>query len=284
MWRQSEANVRSVVGNGGPTLAEAFQRDGHVMLRGALGGPVLRRGRTAARAEIELVLAESPDVAGRRQTDYVTAIKLCERNRELRDLVCSPQLARLAATALGVERVRLLYDQLFAKPPGAVCTVWHQDQVYLPIDTSDVIEEGRVGMARSWVSLTALPAEVGGLHFVDGSHRFGPIDGTDIQVGAPGRRDTATINGRDLSITDYGAVEAGDATLHAGYTLHASRDNPSGHTRYGLAVVYVPDGARVAEPTDEMQEMAIALHTPGKRPGEVIDTAANPILWPAEAA
>lgn len=254
------------------------------MLRGALSGPVLRRGRIAARAEIERALAESPEVPGRRRVDYLTAINLCEQNRRLRDVVCLPRLARLAAAALGVERVRLLYDQLFAKPPGAVLTMWHQDQVYLPIDTSDVIEEGKVGVARSWVSLTVLPAEVGGLHFVDGSHRFGPIDGTDMQIGAPGRRDTATINRCHLPITDYGAFGAGDATLHAGYTVHGSRSNPSGRTRYGLAVVYVPDGARVAEPTDEMQELAIDLHTPGKRAGDIIDTAANPVLWPAEAA
>jgi len=254
------------------------------MFRAALGDPAVRRCRMAARAEIERALAASPEAPGQRPVDYFTAIKLCERSPVLRDVVCSPHLARLAAAALGVERVRLLYDQLFAKPPGAIFTMWHQDQIYLPIDTSDVIEEGRVGVARSWVSLTVLPAEVGGLHFVDGSHRFGPVDGTDMQIGAPGRRDTATINGCHVSITDYGAVGAGDATLHAGYTVHGARGNVSGRTRYSVAVVYVPDGARVAEPADEMQELAIDLYTPGKRAGEIIDTAANPMLWPAEAA
>jgi ectoine hydroxylase-related dioxygenase (phytanoyl-CoA dioxygenase family) len=254
------------------------------MLRGALGDRLVRRCRMAARAEIERALAESPEAPGPRPVDYFTAIKLCERNPVLRDVVCSPQLARLAAEALGVERVRLLYDQLFAKPPGGICTVWHQDQVYLPIDTSDVIEEGRVGVARSWVSLATLPAEVGGLHFIDGSHRFGSIDCTDLQIGAPGGRDTATINGCHLPITDYGAFGAGDATLHAGYTVHASRSNPTGRTRYSVAVLYVPDGARVAEPADSIQELAVDVHTPGRRPGDLIDTAANPILWPAEAA
>jgi ectoine hydroxylase-related dioxygenase (phytanoyl-CoA dioxygenase family) len=254
------------------------------MLREVLGQSVVRRCRIAARAEIERARAESPEAPRQRPVDYFTAIKLCERNPVFRDVVCSPRLARLAAAALGVERVRLLYDQLFAKPPGGIRTVWHQDQVFLPIDTSDAIDEGRIGLARSWVSLAMLPAEVGGLHFVDGSHRFGAIDRTDLQIGAPGGGDTATIHGCDLSITDYGAFGAGDATLHAGYTWHASRSNPTGRTRYSVAVVYVPDGARVAEPVDEMQELAIALHTPGRRPGDVIDTAANPILWPAEAA
>jgi ectoine hydroxylase-related dioxygenase (phytanoyl-CoA dioxygenase family) len=228
-------------------------------------------------------MAEAPEAAERQPVDYFTAVGMHGRNRALGDVVCSPHLARWAADALGVERVRLLYDQLFAKPPGATYTVWHQDQVFLPVDTSDVIEEGRVGLARCWVSLTPLPADVGGLQFVDGSHRLGPLVGADLEIGPPGCGDAATIGGRNHSITDYGAFEAGDATLHAGYTLHGSRSNPSADTRYSVAMVYVPDGARVAEPTDELQEQAIALHAPGRRAGDPIDTAANPILWPRAA-
>ena len=270
--------------DGGPTFAACFQRDGHVLLRGALDDPLVRRGRAAARAEIDQVRAATPEVPGQPPADYVSAINLCERSVALRDVVCAPQLARRAAAMLGVERVRLLYDQVFAKPPGATFTVWHQDQVYLPIDTSDVLEAGSIGMVRSWVSLTDLPAEVGGLHFVDGSHRLGRFADAEVAIGPPGTRDVATVNGCDHPITDYGALAAGDATFHAGYTVHGARSNPSGRTRYGVAAIYVPDGARVAEPADAAQELAIALHVPGKRAGDVIDTAVNPILWPAAAA
>jgi hypothetical protein len=269
---------------GEPTLAAVFQRDGHAMVRGALSEPVLARCRLAARTEMENSRTVWRGEHGRRQVEYFTVNQLCERNRVLRDAVWSPQLARLAAVALGVERVRLLYDELIAKPPDAICTMWHQDEVYWPVDTSEVIEEGRVGTVRIWVSLATLPAEVGGLHFVSGSHRLGPVDAGDLQIGAPGRRDTATIKDRELPIADYGAFAAGDATLHAGYTLHGARRNPSAHTRYGLSVAYVPDGTRLAEPADRIQEETIDLYSPGSRAGDLIDTAANPILWPAEAA
>lgn len=261
-----------------------FQRDGHVMVRQALGGPVVRRGRAAARAEIEQALAAAPEATERRPVDYFTTIQPRDRSRALRDVVGAPEVARLAAEALGVARVRLLYDQIFAKPPGAVATVWHQDQVYLPIDVGDVIDEGGVGLVRSWVTLEPLPAQVGGLHFVDGSHRFGAIATSTLQIGAPGRVVTATIDGRELPITGYGAFGAGDATFHAGYALHGSAANTSDRTRYAVAVVYVPDGARVAEPTDDLQAQAAELHVPGRKPGDLIDTPSNPILWPADAA
>ncbi len=269
-----------MAGDGSPSLAERFQRDGHAVLRGALTDPVLRRARAAARREVERALATAPGARDPRQVDYFTVIQLCARSRALRDVVCAPQLARLAAEALGVARVRLLYDQLFAKPAGAVCTVWHQDQVYWPIDTSEVVEEGRVGAARIWVSLTTLPATVGGLHFVDDSHRMGPIDPTRVRIGPPGGGGSATIAGADHEITDYGGFGAGDATIHAGFTLHGSSANASSRTRYAVAVAYVPDGTRVAEPADEQHAAAIALHTPGRRPGDLVDSAANPVLWP----
>jgi ectoine hydroxylase-related dioxygenase (phytanoyl-CoA dioxygenase family) len=254
------------------------------MLRGAIEGPLLRRALSAAQVANERSQAEAPDDREGGPVDYYTTINLCEKDRALRDVVCAPAVARQAAAALGVERVRLLYDQLFVKPPGGVLTMWHQDQVYVPIDTSDVIEPGQVGMVRGWSTLTPLPPDVGGLHFVDGSHRFGPVDLATVTIAAPGRRDSATVEGQELSITEYGAYAAGDTTLHAGYTVHGSAPNRSDSARYAVAVAYIPDGTRVAEPADWQQELAIALHTPGLRPGDVIDTAVNPLLWTAEAA
>src|SRR5690349_7691733 len=102
----------------------------------------MHRARAAARAEIDRVRSGRDGVPGASQPDYDTSLDLCRRDPALGDVVRTPQLAALAAATLGVERVRLLYDQLFAKPPGAVLTMWHQDQVYLPIDTSEVVEPG----------------------------------------------------------------------------------------------------------------------------------------------
>lgn len=274
-------------GGGDPPRAEVserFQRDGHVMVRAALTGPVLRRARADAEAEVARVLA-APDEGARpaegtgwQQEDYVGVLEVHRRSPALREVVCSPVLARLAAAALGVPAVRLLYDQLFAKPPGALFTPWHQDEVYWPVDTSQVIADGGIGTVRLWLSLTPLPASVGGLRFADGSHQLGAID-VEGSVTPSGTPATVVIDGNPVPVSDHGAFEAGDATLHAGYTLHGSRGNRSAQTRCGVTVAYVPDGARVAEPASWLQEVALALHTPGTRPGGLIDGPANPVLW-----
>ena len=275
-----------MAGDGDRTPLAGFHRDGHVVVRGAVGGAAVRRGLTAARTEIARFCTEHPELAGPRRgrVEYLPITRLCTRSGALGALVRDPGLARLAAEALGVPRVRLLYDELFAKPTGSMPTIWHQDQTYWPIDSAAVVPDGAPGVVRFWVTLTDLPPEVGGLHFVDGSHRCGPIALRDVEVEAPGRATVATIAGRDHTITDYGALSAGDATLHAGHTLHGSRRNDSGRTRYGLAVAYIPDGTRIAEPTERYQELAIDFHAPGRRPGDLIDTSMNPVLWPVEAA
>lgn len=51
-----------------------------------------------------------------------------------------------------------------------------------------------------------------------------------------------------------------------------------------MAVAYVPDGTRVAEPENDQQRLAIELIAPGRSPGEPIDTELNPVLWPMGAS
>ena len=257
-----------MTGDGGPTLAEAFQRDGHAMLRGAVGDPV-RAGSDRGRGRDRAGLRRGARGARRApQVDYLTAIKLRERNPALRDVCTRPASPGWPRRRWGSERVRLLYDQLFAKPPGAVCTLWHQDQVFLPIDASDVVEEGGVGLVRSWVSLDALARERRGPAL---RRRLAPHRAPSTVGRSRSEHPGAAVTAPSTAATTRSPTTARSRPATPPSTpasrCTGRRATPSDRTRYGVTVVYVPDGARVAEPADELQEQAIALHTPGRRAG-----------------
>lgn len=270
---------------------EAFRADGHLLVRGLLSRREAEAGRRAAERVTEQLCAEAM-AAGGPQADpvdghdepppppmeYLPVVSIWQKDETLRELVCSPRLASLAAQLLGVEGVRLYHDQLFVKPPGAPVTSWHQDQVFWPLDTTPVLEEGAVSMLRIWVTLTDLPADGASLRFITGSHATGPFG--ELRAGHPERVTSATVDGRELPVKDYGPLQAGDATIHAGYMVHGAGANNADDTRYGMAVAYLPDGARVAEPRTDVQEQSLDLWLSGRRPGEVVDAASNPLLWP----
>ena len=48
----------------------------------------------------------------------------------------------------------------------------------------------------------------------------------------------------------HGALRAGDATFHAGWTIHGAAGNPSHSMRSVMTIIYFADGVRVARPTD----------------------------------
>ena len=74
-------------------------------------------------------------------------------------------------------------------------------------------------------------------------------------------------------------MRAGDATFHAGGTLHAAGANRSDRVREVLTVIYYPDGTRAAEPANENQRVDLEVFLPGVRPGDQAKSELNPILW-----
>ena len=96
-----------------------------------------------------------------------------------------------------------------------------------------------------WMPLVAIPAEIGSMTFVTGSHRMGDLRGRSISDESDAEF-AALIAERDLPCHTYGAVAAGDATFHRGWTIHAAGANPTDQLRPVMTVIYVADGARVA--------------------------------------
>jgi ectoine hydroxylase-related dioxygenase (phytanoyl-CoA dioxygenase family) len=113
--------------------------------------------------------------------------------------------------------------------------------------------------------------------FVSGSHRMGDLSGSLISD-ASDAEFAAFIADRDLPTHTYGALSAGDATFHAGWTIHSAGPNPTERMRAVMTVIYVADGARVRADLTEAQDIDRRLWLGGAGSGDLIDSVRNPRL------
>jgi ectoine hydroxylase-related dioxygenase (phytanoyl-CoA dioxygenase family) len=186
-----------------------------------------------------------------------------------RRFVWARRFAKVAADLLGVDGVRLYHDQALFKEPGGGPTPWHHDQVYWPLDTPSTI--------TMWMPIVDIPPEVGSMTFVAGSHRIGDVGAGQISDESNAAI-SKLISTRGLGLETHGALAAGDATFHAGWTLHSAGPNPTGAMREVVTVIYYADGARVSEPTAR-QRFDLQLWLTGLAPGDLAASEDHPVLY-----
>ncbi len=175
----------------------------------------------------------------------------------------------MAADLLGVDGVRLYHDQALFKEPDGGPTPWHQDQVYWPLGTASTV--------TMWMPLVDIDEQVGSMVFASGSHLRGDAGAGEISD----RSDAAIsqlIEQEGIALSTHGALRAGDATFHAGWTLHSAGANPTGTMREVITVIYYADGARVAEPTPR-QQFDLQLWLNGLAPGDLAAGERHPLLY-----
>lgn len=252
----------------------AFQADGHALVRGlaspaeiaAYAGPI----RDAALAfNTEHRPIEERETYGKA---FLQVMNLWRHDQRVARFVLARRFARVAAELLDVPGVRLYHDQALFKEPGGGPTPYHQDQYYWPIEGT--------GAITMWMPLVDVPAEIGSMSFVSGSQRLGFLGEYEISDEAD-RVFAELIERLALPVRSHGAMAAGDATFHAGWTLHGAPPNPSASLRSVMTVIYVSDDSRVVEPTSDPRRTDLERWLPGLVPGDAVASELNPLLWPA---
>ena len=251
-----------------------YREQGHILLRSV-----------ASRGDVEAILGPldrvMDEVSARndaqgRVDDYSSLFRqvtnVWRLDDALRAFVCRERFARIAADLMGAEGVRLYHDQALYKPAGGKPTPWHQDQFYWPLDTAQTV--------TMWMPLVDLKRDAGTMIFASGSHKAGMLIDTSISDASHRALDGAVRDrGWETASDDLGA---GDATFHAGWTVHSAHPNTSGRTRRVLTIIYFADGARVVEPGNEFRRADMEVFLAGCRPGELAAGPLNPLLFPAE--
>ena len=250
-------------------LAESFARDGHVLVRDIAPREQIAGFRPVIRRVVESMKNEKQGRIDDYSRLFTQVTNIWRLDDAAKQIVFNRHFAKVAAEILGVPSVRLYHDQALFKPAGAARTPWHQDRYYWPLDTDRTL--------TMWLPLIDVDEEMGPMIFATGSHRASSLG--DLMIsGDTDRRLTDIIAERGWKLWTQ-PVRAGDATFHAGATLHSAGANGSDRTREILTVIYFANGTRVARPANDNQRVDLETFIPGARPGDEASSEMNPILF-----
>ena len=254
-----------------------FRDKGHTIVRGVASRDEIAAYRPIIEAATRRHCRETRALAQRDTYSkaFLQVPNLWRVDSNVARFVCARRFAKIAAELLGVSGVRLYHDQALFKEAGGGHTPWHQDQYYWPFDRDQTV--------TMWMPLIDIPPEIGTMTFASGSHRLGYLGSHHISDESDATFRTM-IEERHLSLQTYGAVAAGDATFHAGWTLHSAAPNPTDTLRPVMTIIYFADGLRIIEPQNPGQQFDLYQWLPGLQPGDVAATPVNPLLYQTETA
>lgn len=250
----------------------SYRQDGHLLLHGVANQSVIDRYRPIIQSEVTRLNNENRPLHERDTYGkaFIQISNLWENSEAVRPFVFAHRFAQIAAQLMGVSGVRMYHDQALFKEPGGGHTPWHQDQIYWPVDTENTI--------TLWMPLVDIPQEVGSMQFASGSHKRGYI--SKLVISDESHKTLAQyIEAEKFPLVSYGAMAAGDATFHAGWTLHSAPGNPTSNTREVMTVIYVADQTKVLEPDTDARKNDLTRWMPGLKPGDRIDSPLNPLMY-----
>ena len=255
-----------------PQQSADYRRDGHILLRRVAApdeisvyGPAITDAAQKHNAETRPL--EERDTYGKA---FLQVMNLWQKDDAVRRFTLARRFGKIAADLLGVSGVRLYHDQALFKEPGGGPTPWHQDQGYWPLDTDNTI--------TMWMPLVDVSEHVGTMSFAPTSHKSGYLG--DLPISDKSEAEfQKMLRERELTPETYGAMAAGDATFHAGWTLHGAPGNPGDGVRAVMTIIYFADGTRVAEPQNEQQAGDLRAWLPGLKPGEIAAGPLNPLVY-----
>lgn len=219
------------------TLKTDFERDGYVILDGALSRPevddLVKEAVRICRGErgaIDGAVAARP---GETDDDVLRRFLCVHYPHKLSDLMLAtmrhPSIVSALTEVIG-DNVKSMQSMLFVKAEGKPGQAWHQDEMFIP--TRDR------SLAAAWIALDDATTENGCLWVLPGSHRRGVIY-PNREHDDPRYDCTVASYGFPYAESDAVPVEikAGSVLLFNGYLLHKSLPNTGRHG-YRRALVY----------------------------------------------
>lgn len=251
---------------------EFYQKNKFIKLKQVLDKPTLEyfnniiTKKVIALNKIETPLEER-DTYGKA---FLQLMNLWVNDEEIKPLIFSKRIAKIASDLMKIEGVRLYHDQALFKEAGGGITPWHADQYYWPLSNDNTV--------TAWIPLQNTPLEMGPLEFSAGSHQI--TEGRDLSIGD----ESEAVMNKKLRVTDFPHViepfDAGEISFHSGWVFHRAGANTTDQTRKVMTIIYMDKDMTLKQPENENQINDWNTWCPGAKVGEVIDSPINPVLFP----
>ncbi len=203
---------------------------------------------------------------------FLQVMNLWTVDEAVKKFVLSRRFAHIAAQLMEVDGVRLYHDQALFKEPGGGHTPWHQDQFYWPLDTPKTV--------TMWMPLIDVTSVMGSMTFADDSQNGGFVPVSEEISDESEAFFDKWVREKGYVCRTSGAMAAGDATFHSGYTLHKAPGNVTDKVREVMTVIYFPDGTKVQNPDNPFRVNDWKSWLGSVPPGQKADSPLNPRLYP----
>ena len=152
------------------------------------------------------------------------------------DLATHPTLLDAVESIIGPDI--LLYNCTFIikEPRTATFVSWHQDLTYWGLTGGEQVS--------AWLALSPATELSGCMQMIPGSHQRGQFEQSTGNDPDNVLLQSQTIQNVDERTATLCPLNAGEASLHHGWTVHCSKPNHSNDRRIGLNIQYVTPNMR----------------------------------------
>jgi len=205
-------------------LKAEYQRDGYVS-----GIPVLTEEEAAShRARLEEAEAKFGNMHYKSKIHTILTSPL--------ELATMPSVLDMVEQCIGPDILLYNVTYIIKEANSSSHVSWHQDLTFWGLSHDDQVS--------LWLALSPASEESGCMRMIPGSHTEGvynhetTIDETNVLLQGQ------TIQNVDESHAVMCPLKPGEASLHHGWTLHASMPNNSNDRRIGVNVQYLASHVR----------------------------------------
>ena len=248
-----------------------FKKNGFIKLKNVLPPYVINYLNETISGEVKRLNTqhlplEERDTYGKA---FLQIMNIWTKSDQVKEIVFSKRLAKIASELLSVDGVRLYHDQALFKEPGGGITPWHADQYYWPLSNDSTI--------TAWIPLQETPLEMGPLEF--SSQSFELTTGRDKEIGDESQQIV------DQSLKDNGykhvvePFQIGEVSFHRGWLFHRAGANKTNKMRAVMTMIYMDKNMKLKKPENKNQQADWDTWCPGAEIGKQINTPINPVLY-----